>query len=250
MKTTQIIALVAGASLLTFVLSVVFSINMASISPKNLAKIIKKEPGTFIDAVKEASQEFQKQSVEKDMKERLKNRAEIPTKGRVTFGEVSAPISIVEYSDFQCGYCAKAVSRMKDLRKRYEGKVNVVYKHFPLSFHPFAKPAAEYFEAVALIDHEQARKFHDEIFDNFYDYAKLQDEKEIKKKLRDIVKKLNLEGKAVESNLEKAKEVVRQDLAEAEKLQVGGTPSFFINGVDAKGLSLEGVIEALLKELK
>ena len=250
MKNTQIILLVVGASLLTFILSVVFSINMASISPKNLAKVIKKDPETFIDAVKEASQELQRHSAKKAMEERLKNRAEIPTKGRVTFGELSAPISIVEYSDFQCGYCMQAVSRMRSLREKYEGKVNVVYKHFPLNFHPFARPAAEYFEAVALVDHEQARKFHDEIFDNFLDYAKLKDKKEIQKKLRAIVKKLGLDRKTVEGNLEKAKEVVNQDLAEADKLKVGGTPSFFINGVDVKGLSLERVIETLLEELK
>ena len=250
MKNTQIIVLVAGASLLTFILSVVFSINMASISPKNLAKVIKKDPETFIDAVKEASQDLQKHSAKKAMAERLKNRTEIPTKGRVIFGESSAPISVVEYSDFQCGYCARASSRMRSIREKYEGKVNVVYKHFPLSFHPFAKPAAEYFEAVALIDHKHARKFHDEIFGNFSDYAKLQDEKEIQKKLKALVKKIGLDRKTVESNLEKAKEVVKQDLTEAEKLEVGGTPSFFVNGIDAKGLSLESIIETLLRELK
>ena len=91
---------------------------MASISPKNLAKVIKKDPETFINAIKEASQDHQKQAAEKAMAEQFKNPAKIPTKGRVTFGESSAPITVVEYSDFQCGYCARAVTRLRDIKKK------------------------------------------------------------------------------------------------------------------------------------
>ena len=205
---------------------------------------------TFISAIKEASEEHQKKSAEKAMEEQFKNPVKIPTEGRVTFGESSAPVTIVEYADFQCHYCAKAARSMKGLREKYEGKVNVVYKHFPLDFHPFAKPAAEYFEAIALVDHEQARKFHDALFDNFSDYSKLKEEKEIKKRLKALVKKMGWDMKAIESNMEKAKEVVQQDLAEAEKLKVRGTPSFFVNGVDAKGGRIEAIIEKLLEDLK
>ena len=107
----------------------------------------------------------------------------------------------------------------------------------------------EYFEAIALIDHKHAKKFHDTIFDNFFDYAKLKDEKEITKKLRALVKKIGLDKKTVEDNLKKAKKVVQQDMAEADKLKVGGTPSFFVNGIDAKG-RIEYVIETLLEDLK
>ena len=249
MKNTHIILLVLGASLLTFVLSVVFAINMGTISPKNLAKVIKDDPETFITAIKEASQEHQKRSEEKAMEEQFKNPAKIPTKGRVTFGNTDAPIAIVEYSDFQCPYCSEAAKSMKGLIKKYEGKVKVVYKHFPLSFHPFAKPAAEYFEAVALIDHEKAKNFHDEIFNNFGDYAKLQEEKEITKGLKDLVKKLGLNQKAVAGNMKEAREVVQQDMDEAKKLKIRGTPSFFVNGVDAKSGGMERIIKRFLKDL-
>ncbi len=248
MKTAQIVTLVGGASLLTFILSVVFSINMASISPENLAKVIKKDPEAFINAIKEASESHQKQQAEKDMEAQFKSPADIPTEGRVTFGKADAPIAVVEYSDFQCGFCAKAAGRMRAIRKKYKGQVKVVYKHFPLSFHPFAKPAAEYFEAVALIGHDHAKKFHDTIFDNFGDYARLKDKKEITKKLNSLIKELGLSKQTVESHLKKAKEVVQNDLAEAGRLNVGGTPSFFVNGIDTKG-RVESVINKLMEKL-
>ena len=247
MKNAHIIALVIGSCLVTFIASVIFSINMVSISPKQLAKVIKKDPVTFVNTLKETVQKAEKQKVEDALEEQFKNPLKIDTKGRVTFGKEEAPITIVEFSDFQCPYCSKAAQRMSDLREKYEGKVKLVYKHFPLSFHPFAKPAAEYFEAVALIDHEKARKFHDEIFYNFDNYARLQNEKEIKKALQKIIKKIDVDMKKTEENLEQAKKIVQADMEEALKLKVGGTPSFFVNGIDTKG-RVELIIEKILNK--
>lgn len=246
MKNTHIIALVAGASILTFILSVLFAINMVSISPKNLAKVIKDDPETFIEAIKEAGKAHQKQAAEKAREEAFKNPVKIPTKGRVTFGEESAPVTIVEYSDFQCPFCQKAAFSMRQIKEKYEGQVKLVYKHLPLNFHPFAKPAAEYFEAVALISHEKAREFHDHIFDNFSDYSGLKDEAEITKSLNALVKKLDLDVKSVKGHLKEAKKTVEQDVAETRKFEVQGTPTFFVNGVKTR--DLEAVIEKFLDE--
>ena len=232
MKNIQIILLVAGVGLVTFILSVVFSMNMVSIQPKKLAEVVKKDPVTFMEAFKEAAESYQKESAKKALEDQFKNPAKIPTEGRVAFGEASAPITIVEYSDFQCPYCAKAAKSMRDLKDKYKGKVKVVYKHFPLSFHPFAKPAAEYFEAVALVDQAKARQFHDTIFDNFSDYAKLNEEKEITQSLKALVKKMGLNQTDIEKNMEKAKKVVEEDMKEGRKLDVRGTPSFFVNGCE------------------
>ena len=188
---------------------------------------MKKDPVTFMEAFKEAAESYQKESAKKALEDQFKNPAKIPTEGRVAFGEASAPITIVEYSDFQCPYCAKAAKSMRDLKDKYKGKVKVVYKHFPLSFHPFAKPAAEYFEAVALVDQAKARQFHDTIFDNFSDYAKLNEEKEITQSLKTLVKKMGLNQTDIEKNMEKAKKVVEEDMKEGRRLDVRGTPSFF-----------------------
>ncbi len=245
----KVILLVVVASIVTFILSVVFSINMVFIKPKNLANVIKDDPATFMEAVQTAAKDYSRFSAEKKLEEQFKNPATIKTKGRVTFGNKKAPITIVEFSDFQCPYCAKASQRMKVLIKKYDGKVKVVYKNFPLSFHPFAKPAAEYFEAIALISHKKAKEFHDAIFDNFSKYERVKGQKEITRKLNDLVKKLGLNISDVNKNLKEAKSIVKADIKEAGVLGVSGTPSFYVNGVDAKNVGPEVIIEKFLKDL-
>ena len=248
MKNTHIIALVVGSCFVTFVVSVLFSINMVSISPENLAKVVKKEPVLFLETLAESAKIAEQTKKAKALEEQFKNPAKIATKGRVTFGNETAPISIVEFSDFQCPYCARAAKSMSSLRKKYDGKVKVIYKHFPLSFHPFAQPAAEYFEAVALIDHEKAKEFHDFIFDNFTNYARLKTEAEINKSIKDILKKIEVDFAEAEKNLEKAKKVVAEDMKEAQVLKVSGTPSFFVNGIDSRNSDIEMIIDKLLVE--
>ena len=257
MKNSQIIALVIGSCLITFIASVLFSMEMVTIKPKQLAKVIKKDPETFFKALEETHEEAKKirvkqeqEKAKKMLEEQFKNPLEIETEGRVTFGNKSAPITITEFSSFGCVYCAKAAKSMKNLIEKYDGKVNLVYKHFPLSFQPIAKPAAEYFEAVAIISDKKARDFHDEIFDNFDDYARLKSEEDINKAIQKIIKKIGLNMKKVEGNLEKAKKVVEADIKEAGKLGVGGTPSFFINGIDAKGGGFEMIINRLLDKIE
>ena len=242
MKTNQIIALVVGSCVLTFVAAVLFSINMVSITPKNLAKVIEKEPLLFMETLQASAKKAQEEMKKKEFEKQMENPKEIATEGRVTFGDKKASVTIVEFSDFQCGYCAKSSGRLKNLIKKHDGKVKVVYRHFPLSFHPFAKPAAEYFEAVAVIDHAKAREFHDLIFGEFDLYARLKSEAEIKKAIESLVKKVGLKMADVEKNLEKAKEVVAEDEEDANKLKIGGTPTFFVNGVSARNIGLEELV--------
>ena len=248
MKTIPTVILVVGSCLVTFVISVFFSMNMVVIKPEELAKVLKEDPMTFMEAFRETVEKYQAETNKQAFEKQFKNPAKIPTEGRVTFGTASAPVTIVKYSDFQCTYCARAAKRMKMIREKYDGKVNLVYKHFPLSFHPFAKPAAEYFESIAMADHSKAREFHDMIFENFSDYARLKDEKEINQSLDKIIKKIGLSKTIIEKNIDKAKEIVNQDIAEANKLKVGGTPTFFINGVNPQG-RFEATIDKLLEDL-
>ena len=247
MKNFQIIALVAGSCIVTFIVSVVFAVNMVSITPENLVEVVKKNPVLFLEALQEAAKTAQSKRKEKQLEEQMKNPLKIETEGRVVFGEESAPVTIVEFSDFQCPYCAKAAKRMSELREKYDEKVKVVYKHYPLSFHAFAQPAAEYFEALALISHDKAREFHDKIFENFNRYARLESEEEISSAIDSLLKEIDVKKSDVEKNLEKAKKVVSADLEEADKLNVRGTPSFFVNGIDAKHLGIEELIEKFLK---
>ena len=232
------IVLVAVASLVTLVASVFIAVNYYVIQPKDLAKTITNNPEAFAEAffainddMRKYAQKKQQELASKKLEKQFENPIKISTEGRVTKGDSKAPVTVVEYFDFQCGYCALASNKMKNLIKKYEGKVNLVYKHFPLSFHPFAQPAAVYFEAIAMESHDKAKKFHDLIFDNFDKYSKLKDLERIQKALDDLAKAVGADKKALNNNKEKAQALVKNDKEEGEKAGVSGTPSFVINGV-------------------
>jgi len=146
-------------------------------------------------------------------------------------GPLHAPVTIVEYSDFECPYCGAAYFTLKEILRNYEGSVRFVYKHNPLDMHPMAEPAARYFEAIALQDHGQAWSFHDRVFEQ------QEQLEEGEQALQVIADSLNIDHQRLEKDL--ASEVVtrhiEQDREEAERFGFDGTPAFLINGVSLLG---------------
>src|SRR5690606_11439278 len=71
-----------------------------------------------------------------------------------------APLTLVEYSDFECPFCARGFNTVQELRAKYGKKLCFVYKHLPLSFHPMAMPASQYYEAIRIQSPDKAWEFH------------------------------------------------------------------------------------------
>lgn len=201
---------------------------------------IEKNPEKFIEVVNKAAREAQSRGAEKAAQEENSKREEEfknPLKpnieeGRAIWGPKDAAITIVEYSDFQCPYCSRGFQTINEVKKAYEGKIRFVFKHLPLDFHPRAMPAAKYFEAIARQSSEKAYKFHDYVFEN---QAELTSKGEAF--LKDAAKKVGADLKKVEKDLadEKLMERINNDIAEAQKFGISGTPGFIINGVSLKG---------------
>jgi protein-disulfide isomerase len=146
-------------------------------------------------------------------------------------GHPDAPITIVEYSDFECPYCGVAYPTIKRLLGRYPETIRVFYKHNPLDFHPMAELAAHYFEAIALQSHEQAWLFHDRVFE---EQEQLQAGEPA---LQAIVASLNVDQQRFQRDLS-SEQVVQQivkDRKEAQRFGFDGTPAFLINGVSLPG---------------
>lgn len=203
--------------------------------------MIEKHPKLFLDSINKAVEQARKQQREEETKseqaaleEEFKNPKKPDLSGdRVLLaGSKNSPITIVEYSDFQCPYCSRGFRVMNEVKKKYGDKVKILYKHLPLDFHPQAEPAARYFEAIAMQSHDKAVKFHDYVFEN---QGQLKDGKEdfLKKAAKHVGANLSKVLKDLQS--EKVNEVLKKDMAEARKFEFSGTPGFLVNGVSVKG---------------
>ena len=141
-------------------------------------------------------------------------------------GEEDAPVTMIEFSDFQCPFCGRFFTQTLPLiQEQYinAGKVKFVYKDFPLeSIHPMALPAA----LAARCAGEQGKfwEYHDMIFEN---QALLSDSI-----LRQWASDLGLNTANFNSCLDSQKYLseIRQDLQEGEAAGVRGTPGFLVNG--------------------
>jgi protein-disulfide isomerase len=146
----------------------------------------------------------------------------VDNNGDRRLGPDQAPITIVEFSDFQCPYCQRSVQVLKELRQIYGDRIRVVYRDFPGPNHPNALQAAE----AARCAGEQGKfwEYHDLLFDRQssgmeWDFLSL-------------AKELALQPNAFDSCLHagRFREEITKDLHEGLKLGITSTPTFFING--------------------
>lgn len=209
--------------------------------PDLVFNAIEKNPDKFMEVAQKASQAAQvkmQEEAEKEEEARKAHEAANPLKpvitpDRAAQGSPSAPIQIVEYSDFQCPYCGRGYSTLEQVLKAYPGKIHFVFKNLPLTqLHPMAMPAAKRFEAIALQSAEKAYKYHDEVFQN---QEKLNEEGE--KFLDAAAKKAGANLARMKKDMEskKVKDRIEADVKEAESFGISGTPGFIINGQSLRG---------------
>ncbi len=142
-------------------------------------------------------------------------------------GPADAPVTLVEFSDFQCPFCRRVQPTLESLFDEYEGKISWVYKDLPLtSIHPDAVGAAE--AARCAGDQGKFWEYRDALF------AESRVTKQIHPK---IVEALDLDTTAFEECLstKKYNQAVQADGAEAKSLGISGTPAFIVNGILLSG---------------
>lgn len=149
-------------------------------------------------------------------------RIEVKSAGHPELGPAGAPITIVEFSDFQCPFCSRAEPSLKQVREKYGDKVRLVYLDFPLGIHDHAIDAA----SAGRCAGEQGKfwEFHDAMF---ADQSKL-----APADLKADAKKLGLDTAKFNDCMDKGKykSAIETDMAQGRSLGVDGTPAFFING--------------------
>ena len=205
--------------------------------PEIITESIKANPEEYMEALSEAQRQFmverRKKQQEKELvarKEECENPKKPETKdSRVYFGNKNAPITIVEYSDFMCGYCGRAVKTVKQVLNAYPDKVRVLYKHKPI-LGPNSVKSAEYYEAIGMQDSKKAREFHDLIFEK-----KGQVRSGGEKFLKELAKKLKVDMSKLEKDLNLVGDIISADQSEADKFGFSGTPGFLVGGVSVPG---------------
>lgn len=151
----------------------------------------------------------------------LPNRVDVKAEGP-SKGSPDAPVTIVEFSDYECSYCAGAEATVKRILEAYPGKVRLVYRDLPLSIHPNAPKAAE----AAHCAGEQQRYWdmHDVLFAN-QQALKVDD-------LKAHARKLGLDAAKFDACLDSGRMAgkVDADRKAGEALGLNGTPTFFVDG--------------------
>jgi protein-disulfide isomerase len=158
-----------------------------------------------------------------------------------SIGSASAPVTLVEFSDFQCPFCQRVAPTLKQVKQTYGDKVRIVWKDFPLTqIHPQAFKAGE--AAHCAADQGKFWEYHDRLFANQQQLMPA----DLKKHATD----LGLDSKAFDSCLDSSKygERVRDGVAEGSRLGVNSTPMIYINGRALSGAQPYEVFASVIDE--
>ena len=152
----------------------------------------------------------------------LESPVKLNTDGDPVKGPPAARITVVEFSDFQCPYCAKAVGQANEVLAKYPKDVKLVFKQFPLDSHSQAELAAE----ASLAAQAQGKfwELHDKMYANFRSINR--------ERILGWAKEVGIDLNRFVAELDghKYKARVESEATQGDKAGVEGTPTFFING--------------------
>ncbi|MGC2277964.1 MAG: thioredoxin domain-containing protein [Candidatus Binatus sp.] len=163
------------------------------------------------------------------------NMGSVSLDDRPTQGPADAPVTIVEFADFECPFCAHAFSVIETLvNTTYKGKVKVIFKAYPLNVHPWAMKAAEAAECARL---QNPAAFWD-FARYFYTNQGSINAKNIEDNVDKLARQQKLDAPSLKACMDSAQTAARikQDQTDGNTIHVSSTPTFFVNGIPVVGL--------------
>lgn len=173
-------------------------------------------------------------------------KIDVKTEGSPSKGNSNATVTIVEFTDYQCPFCAKFYSETyPQILKEYidTGKARIVLKDFPLNFHENAQKAAESARCVRDQKGDEGYfKMHDKLFQNQGSLSL--------ENIKKWAKELGVDSAKFDTCLDSGKfeKAVKDDLSYGQEIGVSGTPAFFINGKLIEGAQPFSVFKQMIDE--
>lgn len=208
-----------------------------------IKEVIRENPELIYETVNTYIQDQKRRQRDNALEEALENRVEMPKVHpyNPVAGPADAPITLIEYTDFQCPYCARGSKTVDLLMERYDGKIRRVFKNNPLRMHDAALSAAK--ASLAAGVQGKFWEYHDWLFE----ISPKIDEGVIVEAAEAVG--LDMPRFEADRKSEVIAEQVAADQAEAEKLGLTGTPSFIVNGAVVRGARPPEFFSRLIQQL-
>jgi protein-disulfide isomerase len=166
---------------------------------------------------------------------------DIPTSGSPSQGPADAPVTIVIFSDFECGFCSRMAEMLQEVRVAYPEEVRVVFKNYPLRGHRHSAKAAQ--AALAAGTMGKFWEFHDALFQNFDQLNE--------KKIEEIRDSLGLDKESFKAQMQAPQVIdsIRNDVRLGREVKVTGTPTVFVNGRRLRRPSMDSFHKVIGEQL-
>lgn len=153
-------------------------------------------------------------------------------------GDKNAPITMVEFSDFQCPYCKKFHPTMQKVMEEYEGQVRWIYRHFPLDFHQKAQKSAEASECAG--EQDKFWEFIDKAFENSQSDGSGLNTADLEKYAKELGLNTDKFKECLSSN--KFADKVKSDMDSGKSVGITGTPGTILIDKDGKTQLITGAL--------
>ena len=200
--------------------------------PELVLEVLRQNSESVLDIAQQGSTLRRKRNLEVQWRDDVKQPKKTALQDRPVLGPANAPVTIVAFSDFTCPYCEQGALTVQSLMDAYKGKVRYIFKHMPLGKDSAGRMASEYFIAAGMQSQEKAWGLYNELFAQ---RERLLAEGEPFIKEAATKAGLNMPRLAADLKGRKVKEILDEDLADAKRLGVEGTPFFLVNDLVVRG---------------
>ncbi len=196
-----------------------------------IEKIVEEYIRSHPEVVMESLQRYQAEQKRAQEEAALQERVDVSIGDAPSIGPKNAPITLIEFSDFQCPYCARSFDTVEELSKRYKGKIRLVFKHNPLPFHKKARPAHK--ASIAAQRQGKFWSYRNLLMTHQGEWSGGDTDAVLKKYASEAG--LDMSRFVKDMADPKLDAIIDADLAQAQEIGVQGTPTYIVNGAFVRG---------------